>query len=40
MDLYLMKRLLLMIFLFIGITVLGYNLPGEGIRDSIDPRLK
>jgi len=22
------------------ITVLGYNLLGEGIRDAIDPRLK
>ena len=37
---YLITRLLLMIFLFIGISVLGYNLLGEGIRDSIDPRLK
>jgi len=26
--------------LAILITVLGYNLLGEGIRDSIDPRLK
>jgi peptide/nickel transport system permease protein len=26
--------------LAILITVLGYNLLGEGIRDSLDPRLK
>jgi ABC-type dipeptide/oligopeptide/nickel transport system permease subunit len=34
------QGLFLMIPLSIGITVPGYSLLGEGIRDSIDPRLK